>query len=259
MLIIVGLPASGKTTIANIFKHLIERKYENFQVKIVDPDLIRKTISPNDFNPKKEQLVRKQNLKAVKRGLNEGFIVISDDLNYYTSMRHDLKQIAEKNKSNYFIIHVDTPLRKCIEWNENRGKFIPNDVIYKVKDKLDKFDNYKWDHPILTIDPSKSDNLEEDLEKLINLIEKNLNLQSLIASYKRKRTDKTQYHEKLDSLTRKIIANIANNEKNLRYIKEILNLRKEFIKTHLKKSLSDTEISEEFLKFITRHLNIETS
>ncbi|MFW9946959.1 MAG: AAA family ATPase [Candidatus Odinarchaeota archaeon] len=257
LLILVGLPSSGKTTIAEILKDLIERKNKNFQVKIVDPDKIRNSISPNKFNHQKEQLVREKSLNDIRSGLNQGFIVISDDLNYYTSMRHDLKQIAEENNVTYFILHIATPLQICIEWNKKRGEPIPQEVIYKIDEKFDSFNNYNWDNPIQIIDPSKFDDLKQNINKLINKIERNLRIIRLDSFQKGEKTDKEQYHEILDRITRIVIGNIIKNDNYHAFIKRISRIRKEFIKKNLKKVMTETQISESFLKFIKRNLNTE--
>lgn len=259
LLILVGLPSSGKTTIAEILKDLIEKKYKKFQVKIVDPDKIRNSISPNKFNHQKEQLVREKSLNDIRTGLNQGFIVISDDLNYYTSMRHDLKRIAEENKINYFILHIATPLQICIKWNKERGEPIPQDVIYKINEKFDSFNKYNWDIPIQIIDPSKCDNLEGCIDKIVNIIEKNLRIIHLDSYYKGEKTDNEQYHETLDRITRNIIGNIIKNDNYHPNMKKISKMRKEFIKKNLKKIMTETQISENFLKFIKRYLNSEFS
>ena len=259
LLILVGLPSSGKTTIAEILKDLIEKKYKNFQVKIVDPDKIRNSISPNKFNHQKEQSVREKSLNDIRSGLNQGFIVISDDLNYYTSMRHDLKQIAEENIINYFILHIATPLQKCIEWNKERGEPIPQDVIYKINEKFDSFNNYNWDIPIQIIDPSKFDDLKGSIGKLINVIERNLRNIPLDSYHKGEKTDKEQYHETLDRITRIVIGNIIKNDNYHPFIKKISKMRKEFVKKNLKKVMTETQISENFLKFIKRYLNSKFS
>ncbi|MFX1258837.1 MAG: adenylyl-sulfate kinase, partial [Promethearchaeota archaeon] len=95
LICLTGLPASGKTTFANQLKDIIEKRINNFKVKVVDPDKIRGNLTPHEFNYNNEQIIRKKNLEDIQNGLKQGYIVISDDLNYYTSMRHDLKEIAE--------------------------------------------------------------------------------------------------------------------------------------------------------------------
>jgi ATP-dependent 26S proteasome regulatory subunit/tRNA uridine 5-carbamoylmethylation protein Kti12 len=257
LIILVGLPASGKSTIATILKKSIEKKNYNIQVKIVDPDQIRKSISPDKFNFKKERLVRKKSLNEVKFGLKKGSIIISDDLNYYASMRHDLKQIAEILKRSYFIIHIATPLEKCIEWNKRRGLPIPQEVIYNINDKFDLFNNYNWDKPLIIIDPSKSENLETNIENLINIIEENLEIKTISVRPKRKKADKDRYHEKVDKITRNLISEISKNEEYRPFMKKISKMRKEFIKKSMKNLISDTQISEEFLKVFIYYIYIK--
>ncbi|MHA1487012.1 MAG: AAA family ATPase, partial [Promethearchaeota archaeon] len=89
LIILVGLPASGKTTFAYKLKEKLESDFQN-NVKIIDPDIIRDKAFPNRFDFKNEPKIREKNIKSVRKHLIEGHIVISDDLNYYSSMRHDL-------------------------------------------------------------------------------------------------------------------------------------------------------------------------
>ena len=122
LIALTGLPASGKSYFANKLNQHFKKKSDQFKVKVVDPDRIRSEITPNKFHHEKEQIVRKLSLNEVKNALENGFIVISDDLNYYTSMRHDLKRIADDLKRKLFIIHIATPLEVCIEWNQKRDQ-----------------------------------------------------------------------------------------------------------------------------------------
>ena len=50
--------------------------------------------------------------------------------------------VAKENNKNYFILHIATPLQICIKWNKERGELIPQDVIYKINEKFDSFNNY---------------------------------------------------------------------------------------------------------------------
>ena len=67
LICLVGLPASGKSTFAQKFKEIIEQKSDDNSVIIIDPDIIRESITPGDFNHKKEKSVRKKNLKSIKK------------------------------------------------------------------------------------------------------------------------------------------------------------------------------------------------
>ena len=151
----MGLPASGKTTFADFLKKKLNL-YFHVEVKIIDPDLLRDPFSLKIFNFQKEPRIREQTLENVRKYLKKGRIVISDDLNYYTSMRHDLKSIADDLDINFYIIHISTPLELCLKRNEERGKPIPNKVIQKIHDKFDNFKKYRWDYPFKTYSTTQS-------------------------------------------------------------------------------------------------------
>ncbi|MFX0033293.1 MAG: AAA family ATPase [Candidatus Hodarchaeota archaeon] len=259
LIILVGLPSSGKSTIAAILQQQMEKRNDKFRIEIVDPDKIRNSLTPNKFDYKKEGLIRKKSLKKVKNGLRNGSIVISDDLNYYTSMRHDLKEIAEKYEKRFFIVHIATPLEKCIEWNKNRGLPIPQEVVQNIYEKFDLFNQYNWDKPLMTIDPSKTENLEKEVNNLINLIEGNLEKKAFGKHSKRKKSEQERYHEKVDKITRNLITEISRYDEFRPFMKKISKMRKEFIKINKDRLFTDMQISEELFKFIKKGLKSELS
>lgn len=257
LVILVGLPASGKSTFSRDLQKLL-KNVTVFTVEIIDPDIIRKELFPNEFHFENEAVVRNKNYQLIKTALNKNCIVISDDLNYYTSMRQELKQIADNMKVDYFIIHISTPLEICLKWNEDRGFKIPDQVIRNVFSKIDKFDKYSWDKPFAAYDLSKTKNLEHTIKLLINSIENyqsknikiNLNKRSEITYNK-------EYHQELDKRTRSIVGNLLKNGDLQLNKKQILRLRKEFIKKSLNLTLEKDRISEEFNKFLQEHLELE--
>jgi O-phosphoseryl-tRNA(Sec) kinase len=173
LIILVGLPASGKTTFAFKLKKKLESDFQN-NVKIIDPDIIRDKAFPNRFDFKNEPKIREKNIKSVRKHLVEGQIVISDDLNYYSSMRHDLKLIADSLNIKFYIIHISTPLKLCIKRNKERGKSIPNKVIKNIYNKFDNFDKYKWDTPFETFDITQTLDEIQFIEILSSKIALNL-------------------------------------------------------------------------------------
>lgn len=254
----MGLPASGKTTFSIKFKEFIELNHPNFKVKIVDPDKIRDRITPDKFDYKKEQIVRKKNLNEIESAIKEGYIVISDDLNYYSSMRHDLKTIAEKLNSNFFIIHISTPLEICLKWNKNRGELIPNSIIKKIFNKFDNFDKYRWDYPIAKINISEVKNYNEVFENLMNKIIKYDDLYSVFKKKEKiiERSSNT-YNELLDKMTRKIVGKILKNQIFEINKEKLLYYRKEFIRTYLEKPLNNELITQTFLEYLEKNLNLK--
>lgn len=259
LICLVGLPASGKTTFAYQLKEAIEKLIENFAVIIIDPDKIRNQLSPKKFDYRKEQIVRERNFKAINASLKDRNIVISDDLNYYSSMRHNLKEIADKLEIKFFIIHIATPLKTCLSWNKMRGKPIPNRIIKKVYNKFDTFDKYNWDHPIMEYDPSRNYSNKGKLEEILNTT-----IEKLIVELTSKRKiekvskDSNIDNEKLDRITRKIVGDLLRNPMYKSLKNKFIVYRKLFIKDNLNRPISERELSISFKKYLEKSLDIKS-
>ena len=258
LICLVGLPASGKTTFAKKFKKFLEQNRDYPKVKIVDPDIIRNALTPDQFDHQQEQLVRKYNLEEVKKGLKKGYVVISDDLNYYSSMRHDLKLITEEFDLSFFIIHISTPLEICLKWNEKRGNLLPESVIKKIARKFDTFDKYKWDYPVASINFSELKSLTKIFEDLMSQI-----TYKIEDRYRREKEGVTLhpssdlYNEMLDKLTRTIVGEILKNSEFNSLKSQILKYRKLYVKLNLNKTLEESFISRDFKGYLAKNLRIQ--
>jgi len=258
LICLTGLPASGKTTFAKKLKSIIIKEQDKFGVEIIDPDVIRSAIIEGSFDPEKEELVRIKNLNKIEHNLRKNKIVISDDINYYTSMRHELKAITHKIGCNFFIIHISTPLEVCLKWNKKRGKPIPDDVILKIAEKFDMFEKYKWESPDLVVDMSEIIDLNQIIKNFLKQVTQDLEKSSQIKDKsKEKKASKKKYHELLDTLTRSIAGNALKHKQFQENKNEILNKRKEFIQNNLNKKLTKKEIKQKFKEFLKKTLNIE--
>jgi O-phosphoseryl-tRNA(Sec) kinase len=255
LIILVGLPASGKSTFAFKLKEKLELKFQN-KVKVIDPDKIRDYVFPNSFDFKNEPLIRDKNLQSVRKHLTNGLIVISDDLNYYSSMRHDLKLIADSLNIKFYIIHISTPLRLCIKRNEERGKPIPNEVIKNIYNKFDNFNKYKWDTPYETYDITQTRDTVQFIEKIINKIA--LNLQEQIkCKDSLQKNPSLSIREKIDLITRKYVGELLKNPNYYISKKAILEYRKSFIKKQSDNLIEGDKILKKFKLYLAKHLNIE--
>ncbi|TFF90168.1 MAG: adenylyl-sulfate kinase [Promethearchaeota archaeon] len=254
LIILSGLPASGKSTFARSFASVLELNRTEVKVKIIDPDKIRKKLYSGIFNHKKENLVRKKHLREIEKALKKGFITISDDLNYYTSMRHDLKAIADRLQIPFYIIHISTPLTQCIAWNEKRGKPIPNEVLQNIEDKFDLFNTYSWDKPFSSFNLLEIANLETKLKSLREKIEQDINLQLEQSHVDDNAKVNNQFNESLDQVTRKIVKRYVKDLNNDSLRTQILNLRKAFVKRNLYKKADQSEIANNFIRFLKEQL-----
>ena len=261
LLITTGLPASGKTTFSTQFKDFLNNKEKiSRKVVIVDPDQIRIKISDDYFDPSKEKKVRKKNLEIVEKELKEGRIVISDDLNYYTSMRRNLKTIAQRLNKPYFIIHINKPLEVCLEWNIKRGKPIPNYLIEEIDQKFDSLETYSWEEPLIQLNMEKVDNILVEFEKLMKKIRENI----IKRSKKKEKTTEVktptqQFNEKLESETRRIVGKLLQEPKYQKKKDIILTHRKQFVKNHLNERKFISDIGRSFKDYLYENLGIEFS
>ncbi len=249
----MGLPASGKTTFADFLKKKLNL-YFHAEVKIIDPDLLRDSLSLKSFDFQNEPRIREEALEKVRKYLKRGIIVINDDLNYYTSMRHDLKSIADDLGINFYTIHISTPLELCFKRNEKRGKPIPNEVIQKIHNKFDNFKKYKWDYPFKTYTATQSRDPVNFIEELTNEIAEDLKKTT------KKTTVRNSIHSSnlaaLDLITRKYVGRLLDVPQNLSQKDEILKYRKFFIKKR-RRDLTDIKtILEDFKIYLAQNLNI---
>ena len=255
LICLVGLPASGKSTFANTLNIALKNKFNNLSVRIVDPDKIRQDLTPDKFNHEKEHMVRRENLNTIMSELEKGNIVISDDLNYYTSMRHDLREITEQLNLNFYIVHLSTPIETCIKWNENRGKPIPNMVISKINERFDEFNKYKWDVPIAVYDLSQITEINHKINDLLAIIQKKG--ENVKYQFEVNKILSNIDNENLDKVTRTYVNALLQNSKYLPLKKKIIKLRKTFVRENKNKTLRESEISNMFKRYLEKKLNVK--
>lgn len=247
LLIMVGIPSVGKTTLA---KTLAKKFEENgFPTIVIGSDDIRNMIPgySENFKPDREPLIRGITLNLIGNCLELGLNVINDDLNYYKSMRHYLLELANSKDYHYEMIFIKAPLDKAIEWNEKRGLPIPNSVIEEVYNKLDEPGEYSWDVPLITLE---SINLED--EEIINLI-----YSKLISEIEKPIEQPTQYtkskpgkSESFDKVTRQLIGEIVNKQDHKKFNKKLSLIRKQFLSKAKKENFSLEELKQKFSKEI---------
>jgi tRNA uridine 5-carbamoylmethylation protein Kti12 len=260
LICLTGLPASGKTTFANKLKEILEKKFTKLTVTIIDPDKIRQTMAPDEFNYTLEPIVRERNLTDINKELSKGNIVISDDLNYYSSMRHDLKNLAENFKINFLIIHISTPFKTCLTWNEMRGEPIPNIIIDKIRKKFDDFGKYKWDYPLLSYDPSQIRDTDKGFEGLVSELIKRLTSPQTISKEEKELEKSSRWdNQNLDRITRIYVGKLLRNPKLIPFKKKIIKTRKLYMKLYKNKALTEFEIVTTFKDYLKKSLTIKNS
>ncbi|NVM53044.1 MAG: AAA family ATPase [Candidatus Helarchaeota archaeon] len=254
LITLMGLPSSGKSTIARMLAKELTDKSGILTV-VIGTDDIRKIIPSQleEFDPDIEPIIKKLTLNNVQFCLNNNFIVINDDMNYYKSMRHELKQIAEETQAHFILIHIQISLETALEWNKKRGLPVPQEVIKRVYHRFDPPGDYKWDTPLVTIQSDKRSPefaIKTILSKLLPII---------TSPFKPQVTSppsKPGINEQIDKITRKMVADFAQTNKNPPLLKKISNFRIDYIKNLPNKEILIDELEKDFSQklqeFVTR-------
>ncbi len=236
LLILCGLPSSGKTTVSKHVASLLEDKH-NISTMVISSDDFRDMVSysAKGFKPERETSVKVLYEQAIAAGLENGFLVISDDLNYYKSMRSDLRQIAKRAGADYDIVFVDTPVEQAIKWNQERGSPIPSSLIEEINQKFDPpKGDYKWDTPLAIVDSSRQ-SYAEIANLIVTAVLKRLANPIRSKPKKSSKDEKSLRARGIERETRKSMMEVMTRYKNPDLGISLSRIRKEVVK----KSLAD--------------------
>ena len=249
LLILCGLPSSGKTTISRSVASLLEDKH-GITTMVVSSDDFRDMLSysSSGFKPEREASVKVLYEKAIATGLENGFLVISDDLNYYKSMRSELRQIAKRAGADYDIVYVDTPVDAALKWNQERGLPIPSSLIEEISQKLDPpKGDYKWDTPLAVVDPSKQ-SIEEIAGTIVAAVLKRLEVPIRSKPKKVLEDEKSLRARGIERETRKAMMEVMTRYKNPDLAISLSAIRKEAVKKALSDGSKPVDAVELFLR-----------
>ena len=255
LIILSGLPSSGKSTLAREIATILELDL-SMKTIIIESDAIRNMIPSyreQRFNPEHEPVIRSAMFALIRLFLQQDYLVINDDMNYYKSMRHDLRELAIRMAIPFVIIYISTPREIALSWNEKRGLPIPQEVI---EDAFNKFDipgkDYEWDVPILTADLSKV-TPENTAKETVILIRELLSKPSIskIRTVAQP-SEEDRYKEAIDQLTRKIISEIIALKKDETLAKKLSDVRRDFLKMAIKNELTLDEVSVKFKEIVEK-------
>lgn len=125
MLILVGIPCSGKTTFA-----LRWVKEKRNRVRF-NKDEIR-AICNISWGERGLQVTEAEDA-AIKLAMRKGFDIVVDDTNIYKSRRDELQRLASMYGYEVETRVFNTPLSICLERNQHRHPPLPESAIVKAQ------------------------------------------------------------------------------------------------------------------------------
>ena len=139
LIILTGLPASGKSTHA---KELMEKDGNCVRV---NKDLLRTMLHFGEWSGKNEQSIRDAELLLAKSFLTQGRVVIVDDTNLNPKVLNSWLEFVSKEGYKHEIIPITTHYKECIKRDALRENKVGRDVIVGMARRYGLYDNPRRD------------------------------------------------------------------------------------------------------------------
>lgn len=163
LIVITGLPGTGKTTIA-------EELAKDIDAVVLSTDKIRKTIFEKPvYNEEDKRIVYGELFSQTSKNLSKDKNVILDGTFYTKALRKRAKEVGELFGKNVYFVYCETPEEILKERIENRmDKY--SDADYNVYLKMKKIFE-EFEEEVIKIDTSHnlSDNVETIKTKIYSM------------------------------------------------------------------------------------------
>ena len=140
VLILRGLPASGKSTYA---KELVSKDHNWVRV---NKDDLRAMMNGGVFSRKLEEQIVITERELAENALKLGKNVVIDDTNFNLAHERYFSQLARYYKAEFEVKFFDTPLEECIERDNKRPNGVGEAVIRKMHNQYLKPQPAVYEH-----------------------------------------------------------------------------------------------------------------
>jgi len=130
LIVLVGLPASGKSTFAKTFCEL----HKNY-IRLNRDDLRDMFGVLNSFNKQNENLVVESQLVLLEKAFKKGFSVVLDNTNFNPEIYKKIDLLVNKYNVDVEFKYFDVSLSECLRRNSERERKVPEEVIYNMYNK----------------------------------------------------------------------------------------------------------------------------
>lgn len=277
LLLMVGWPASGKSTVANAIKRHFQDK--TTVLVLQDENVICKYGGRDKFYSLAlaEKELRGDLRSQVERNLNDSTLVIVDSGNYVKGFRYELYCLAKELRSRYAIVEIITGRENVFkhnEWKEDPAQRYSNEILNALLNRYEEPNsNHRWDSPhIPYYNSSNGPSNSGYLEKIEAALFTAPAMKPNIATESKPVAD-SDYLFKLDQQTSEIVKKIlsAQTESLIEInvpsigvtfslprrtsLAELNKLRRQFISlTKLRPPIEDKEVQKSFISFVQSNI-----
>ena len=155
LVVLCGLPSSGKTRRAEELVEYIKANHEN-KVHLIQDSF--SSVTKNDcYASSREEKIARGDLKSsAERLLTTESIVVLDSLNYIKGFRYELFCISKHVKTPHCVVLCDTSVETIRDWNSARGPSdrYTDEILEGLCMRFEPPDSKnRWDSPLFTIYP----------------------------------------------------------------------------------------------------------
>lgn len=179
LIVVVGGPCSGKTTIANKLKEFIEKE-KGKKVIHINEELVG--VNKIEFykDSTVEKIIRAKLKSNVEKNLDDKTFVIMDSLNYIKGYRYELYCLVRTYMTRHCVVrflikkvYCKTDLEICLKLNNN--SVYPEDLLKDLYSRMEEPNPHsifllikdRWDNPMVQINFGEEINYEGIYSNLI--------------------------------------------------------------------------------------------
>lgn len=138
----LGVAGCGKSTFAEKLK---DRFLE------INLDECRELVNGNESDNSNPKEVADYRDRLIELAAMQGTDIILSDTNINPHFRNMLLNKLKNLGYQVTLVHLDTPVEKCLEFNENRDRQVPDEAIIEMQEKMqEQIENSKMKHPAIT-------------------------------------------------------------------------------------------------------------
>ncbi|XP_043278832.1 protein KTI12 homolog [Venturia canescens] len=273
LIIITGIPASGKTTRAQELKDYFEQKKGKKVEIISEVDTIAKSgYDKNTFysDSKKEKGVRADIKSNAQRLLNPVDVLIIDGTNYIKGYRYELYCMSKLYKTPQCTLQCDAPVEHAWLLNESKpeGERYTREIFDALVMRYETPDSRnRWDSPLFVVTPHDLLHFDEIYSALYEVKAPKPNMSTQCAPL-----SSTNYLYELDKLTQEIVTTILAAEQtgittdikipgfeNLRVERssnasQLSRLRRQFLTYSKMHQIETSQIAHLFVQYLNKNV-----
>lgn len=242
LLLLVGIPGSGKTTLACYLERTFARE---LPVVVISYDAIETELTQDKSWDRSvwhdvRKIVYDKCVAFLENYQSKKSILILDDNMYYRSMRYLYFKLARKADAQFAEIFLDCPLDVALERNSRRSHDkVSEATIRKMAQIIEIPDpsKYSWEEHSMQADSCR-DVVQFDLTQLLQIMSLKivkLPIDNSLAQESQRASNCRNLTHQVDLATRKEVSTVVadlkrNTNKGSELIAAVVNLRKEFMK-----------------------------